>query len=95
MQIMHLCLIGIFVLDVLENLTNGGLIFFFSFLSLVLATARMGSQVCGFMAGGSVILLSLSLSQNDSASGVKIGKGGFSNVCPFLPRTLILCLSPV
>lgn len=82
------------MLDVLENLTNGGLIFFFSFLSLVLATARMGSQVCGFMAGGSVILLSLS-SQNDSASGIKIGKGGFSNVCPFLPRTLILYLSPV
>lgn len=87
MQIMHLCPIGIFVLNVLENLANlGDLVVFFFFLCLVLATAQMCLQVSGFMAVGSVILLYLLLSQNDSQLLVsRLGKVGLVVLVLFTP----------
>lgn len=67
--------------------------FSLSFLSLVLATARMYLQVCGFMAGGSVTLRSLSLSQNDSQLLSRSGKMDLAMSVHYLSGSRILCLS--
>lgn len=59
----------------------------------MLATARMCLQVCGFMAGGSVTLLSLSLSQNDSQLLLRSGRMDLAMSVPYLSGSRILCLS--